>query len=159
MFGALLTAPKSWYRSNDVNHQSKEFQLARMVANIWWGAGCRVSGERGVHLASGIAFALGLAWTQSSTSAAYFDRQLSYFREHLVDSPSSSASKLGPGERTVPSGIAIFDGLVAHASVWDCLSTLTRDYWGRVVPEEILVGMLGSAGVEVMDFARKKFRQ
>jgi len=157
MFGALLTAPKSWYRSKDRNSPSREFPLARMVANIWWGAGCCVSGERGVHLASGIAFALGLAWSRSFTSAAYFDRQISYFREHLIADESSRSSDLRPGERTVPIGLAIFDGLVAYDSVWNCLSRLTRDYWGREAPEEVVLGVLQSAGVEVLDFKRKRF--
>jgi hypothetical protein len=157
MFGALLTVPKTWYRSLDKHHQGKEFQVARMIANIWWGAGCRVGGERGIHLASGIAFGLGLAWARDSTSEAYFDRQTTYFREHLVTEVSSRSSKLGAGERTVPIGIAILDGLIAHDSVWECLARITREYWGLEAPEEVLVGMLESAGVNVEDFERKRF--
>jgi hypothetical protein len=158
--GALLTAPSSWYPAAITEHASKEFQIARMLASVWWGAGCRVGGGQGIFVASGISFAMGLAWTRSHAPAPYFDANMSYFRERLVEGFRAKWSKPRPGERTIPIGIAIFDALVAReTAVWDCLGQLAREYWGREAPEEVVISALESAGVEVADFQRKRFRR
>lgn len=135
MSGALLTAPSSWYSMPGPKRLGRPFQIARMIADIWWGTGCTVSGKRGTHLGSGLAFALALEWARSHTPTDYFSLQIQYFRERLVRDYSPNWTQPSPGERTVPIAIAIFDGLLVSSSVLDAIKHLTGTYWGREAPE------------------------
>ena len=131
--------------------------IARQLASNWWGVGCKISGPRGINLASGICFALALAWSKSHSSMQYFNGLMEYYRVRLVRNRPFSKHNVRTGAGSIPIGMAIYDALINERAVEECIRRLTVENWATFVPEEKVVNALRDAGVSVKNFDRQRF--
>jgi hypothetical protein len=123
--GPLLAQSVDRFRLPELNQSGHEFPIAREIAANWWGAGVRVEGPGGVYLTGGIAFALGLLWTQSHAPRNFFDALLQYYTERMVDSARYEHVRFRPGERSAGIGTIVYEALASNPKLWTVLQQLT----------------------------------
>lgn len=157
--GPLLTHELSRFRLPELKQPGYEFPVARDVAGIWWGAGIRIRGDDGIHLANGISFAIGLAWAESHMYKKTFNALLEFYRQQMVSTPRFKGVDYRPGERSIGMGMVIYEVLARRESLWRSLDEMTKEFWGYYVPEELVLGGLEKGGVARRDFARRHFRR
>ena len=126
-------------------------------ASDWWVCACKFAVPRGIDRASGISFALALAWSKSHSSMQYFNGLMEYYRVRLVRNRPFSKHNLRTGAGSIPIGMAIYDALINERAVEECIRRLTVENWATFVPEEKVVNALRDAGVSVKNFDRQRF--
>ena len=89
----------------------------------------------------------------------YFDRLLAYYNARLVRNWPIPLRDSNLGDRSIPMGLAIYDGLAKQPIIWDCLRNLTLEYWAGFAPDDTVVNRLRIAGVNVKNFDRKIFKR
>lgn len=155
--GPLIAQSIDRFRLPELNQSGHEFPIAREIAANWWGTGVRVEGAEGVYLSGGIAFALGLFWTQSHAPKNFFDELLQYYTDRMVDGAQFNHVALRPGERTAAIGIVVYQALASNPKLWTVLQQLTSEFWSCYVPENVLLASLKKGGFPESEFADKRF--
>jgi hypothetical protein len=155
--GPLLAQSLDRFRLPELDQPGHEFPIAREIAANWWGTGVRIEGVDGIYLSGGIAFALGLLWTQSHAPKNVFDVLLQYYAERMVDSARFKHIGFRPGERSAGIGMVVYEALARIPKLWTVLQHLTAEFWSCSVPDNVVLESLGKVGFPVEEFARKRF--
>jgi hypothetical protein len=119
--------------------------LARLLAGIWWGAGCRVLGEDSVALTSAITSMLGLLWLDSTGSRNVVPSLLD--RHRVIASDPSKPVKTSSWQASALT-LALYES-VSHRGVRDALKQLTKACWGEFVTQQTVTDALRAAGAEM----------
>jgi len=135
----LCEAPASFGESAtaEPNHAT----LARDLAGLWWGAGCRLFGKNARELSFAICGALGLRWTAGVDTVRAARIATRYRR--LGSDPARS-----PEFRVAYDWLlALYESMRRSDAVVETLRQLTGEHYGYHVAEQTIFACLTQAGV------------
>jgi hypothetical protein len=148
------TWPRSWF---DPEGTSPVHAVVRDLASVWWEVGCLVGSATGTaageSLSRAICAALGLDWARRSLEPALTSQIETVYHDrarHAVEKHSAGDYV----RRGFELALLIADWLRSDAAL-PCLQSLTRTYWGKLLPAHCLAAELESRGVRVPALLRE----
>lgn len=127
-----------------------DINLSSRLASIWWGAGCRILGERGQDIATGICTGMGLHWATvlGETEKVGSIRQ-GYQR--IADATAlKNAWKVftedASSKLVTALALSVHDAIVSGGPLIDSLRTLTQQSWGRFLGAKEVIARLNLSG-------------
>lgn len=141
--GAFAPMKPEWIGARDPS-LGKDQSVIRLLAQAWLGGGVRVWGENSVSLTLAIGGALGLRWYQQNDRLVHLEKTLAWQDRDLAR--AITANLWTEHEETLSIQLPLFhamqDGRLQRA-----LGTLLRQYWGRFLPQKVLIDLLRRFGV------------
>jgi hypothetical protein len=142
--GAMIAVRDEWVGFGP-ERRVQDHTLVRLLAGVWWGAGCRIVGEDSVALASAITSVLGLLWLESKGSRNAVRPLLD--RHRVIANDSSKSVKTSTWQASALT-LALYNSL-SQRGVRQGLKQLTRAAWGQFVTQQGVIDALRSAGAEI----------
>lgn len=115
--------------------------LARDLAGLWWGAGCRLFGKNARELSFAICGALGLRWT-ARVDTVRAAKIVQGYRRLGSDPARSTEFKIAYDWL-----LAIYESMCRSDAVMETLRQLTREHYGYHVAEQTIFDCLTQADV------------
>ena len=141
LWGApCISEPPSSYGESGTA-QPNHAGLARSLAGLWWGAGCRLFGANAFELSFAICGALGLRWAAQvdTTHAAEIAQG---YRRHSANAAQSPSFRIAFDWL-----LAIYESMCRSDAVMEKLRQLTREHYGYYVAEKTVFDRLTEVGV------------
>jgi hypothetical protein len=147
----LITTPQHLGFGAEASRQ--DAALALQLASVWWGTGCRISGQKGREIEYAIRCAVGLRWASFAVGRDEADRN--GVRLQDLTSPvrgSGWKNWLAEGWRPwvgISNGRLLFSALNDNPAARRTLRALTREVWGKTVSHDVVLKRFAVAGIKL----------
>jgi hypothetical protein len=137
---------------SDSMADTQDFLISTRVADVWWGAGCRIRGRHGRELESGICMAAALRWLRFIGEDAQYDASVRFLQAERVRSRVRS-KLLGIQGMARPRGtsaiaLTLDRNMSAGPACERAIADFMRAHWGKRVDAMVAARYLADRRVD-----------
>lgn len=145
--GAAVVASPADFAVTETHAVPADVRLARRIAAVWWGGGCRVVGPLAREIESGLRAAMGLLWSEEVGEDEQLSHQLSWYRgltrrpvltDHWYVAQGYAAPRM-----TGLIALTVYEGCRGTGAMREILGQLSKQSWGCLVPSPVIAQGLG----------------